>query len=168
MGRVRGVHNLTSSSTRYETPTGLGAAWLTGLAGAWLTEVAARNRTEGVWPMGFKLVIDNEFSNVAVAYPESEIFTRATNAALTAAGYERVTRLPFDYPSSSISSAVKTSATIERSSRNSRRTERREELLRRLSPERRATYERIKRLREDIGPLNFDVVEELRELREND
>jgi len=47
------------------------------------------------------------------------------------------------------------------------RAERRSELLRRLSPERRATYERIRSLREEIGPLDFDVVEELRELREN-
>lgn len=48
-----------------------------------------------------------------------------------------------------------------------RKAKRREELLRRLTPERRATYERITRLRDDIGALDFDVVEELRNLRED-
>lgn len=40
------------------------------------------------------------------------------------------------------------------------------EWLESLSPERRATYERITRLRDDIGPLDFDVIEELRKMRE--
>ena len=41
----------------------------------------------------------------------------------------------------------------------------RDDRIRRLSPERRAAYERIKKLREQIGPVRFDVVEALRELR---
>jgi hypothetical protein len=39
------------------------------------------------------------------------------------------------------------------------------ERLSRMSPEQRATYERIVKLREAIGPIDFDVVEALRELR---
>ncbi len=43
----------------------------------------------------------------------------------------------------------------------------REALLTKISPERRATYERIRRLREEIGPGDFDVGEAIREFREN-
>lgn len=45
------------------------------------------------------------------------------------------------------------------------RASRRDEMLKRLSPERRATFDRIRRLREEIGPVSFNIVRELRELR---
>ena len=44
----------------------------------------------------------------------------------------------------------------------------RDERLHRLSPERRVMYEEILKLREEIGPIDFDVVEALRELRGNE
>lgn len=40
-----------------------------------------------------------------------------------------------------------------------------DECLRRMPPEARATYDRIRSLREEIGPLDFDIVKALRELR---
>lgn len=46
--------------------------------------------------------------------------------------------------------------------------ERHEERLRKLSPERRALYDRIRKLREEIGPIEFDVAKALREIRSND
>lgn len=49
-----------------------------------------------------------------------------------------------------------------------RRTPRRDERLGRMPAEARAVYERIQRLREEIGPVDFDVVEQLRELRNGD
>ena len=45
------------------------------------------------------------------------------------------------------------------------RPERKDELLRRMSPEARALDESIEKLRKEIGPIDFDVVEELRKLR---
>lgn len=44
----------------------------------------------------------------------------------------------------------------------------REERLNRLSPERRALYERVINLRDAIGPIDFDVVEAVRGLRQRD
>lgn len=43
----------------------------------------------------------------------------------------------------------------------------RDERLRRMSPDARATYDRIRKLREEIGPLDFDIVKALRELRDD-
>src|SRR3989304_4941076 len=40
------------------------------------------------------------------------------------------------------------------------RASRRDEALRRLAPDRRATFERIRRLREQIGSVPFDIVHE--------
>ncbi len=48
-----------------------------------------------------------------------------------------------------------------------RRWLRREERLRRMSPERRALYEEIGKLRDEIGRVDIDIVEAIRELREN-
>ena len=48
------------------------------------------------------------------------------------------------------------------------RRQHRDERLRRMSPEARATYERIRTLREEIGPLDFDIVKALRELRNDE
>ena len=42
-----------------------------------------------------------------------------------------------------------------------------EECLRSMSPERKALYERIIKRRDAIGPLDFDIVETLREIRNN-
>lgn len=44
---------------------------------------------------------------------------------------------------------------------------RKAELLQRLSPEKRALFEEIVAIRKRIGPVNFDVVDLLRELRED-
>lgn len=44
----------------------------------------------------------------------------------------------------------------------------RDERLCRMSPEARATYDRIRALRGEIGPLAFDIVRALRELRDDD
>lgn len=41
----------------------------------------------------------------------------------------------------------------------------RDERLRRMSPEARATYDRIRTLRTEIGPLDFDIVRAIREIR---
>jgi hypothetical protein len=43
----------------------------------------------------------------------------------------------------------------------------RDELMQLLTPERKPLYERIRGLREAIGELPIDVIESLRELREN-
>lgn len=43
----------------------------------------------------------------------------------------------------------------------------RDERIRRMSPENRAMYQRIRELREDIGSIRFDVVGAIREVREN-
>jgi hypothetical protein len=47
------------------------------------------------------------------------------------------------------------------------RTHSKDELLRSMGPERRALFHRILALRERIGPVRFDVVEALREMRED-
>jgi hypothetical protein len=43
----------------------------------------------------------------------------------------------------------------------------RSEQLRRMTPERRATYERIVKLRGEIGPIDFDISEAIQDLRQN-
>lgn len=45
--------------------------------------------------------------------------------------------------------------------------EHREELLREMTPENRALYERIRKRREEIGLIGFDIVEAIREIRED-
>ena len=47
------------------------------------------------------------------------------------------------------------------------RRQRREALLARMTPERRATYERIRELQEKIGPVDFNIVKALGELRDD-
>ena len=49
-----------------------------------------------------------------------------------------------------------------------RRRQGRDERLRRMSPEARATYDRIRTLREEIGPLDFDIIKALRVIRDDD
>ena len=48
------------------------------------------------------------------------------------------------------------------------RRQHRDERLRRMSPEARATYDRIRTLREEIGPLDFDIIKALRVIRDGD
>lgn len=159
MSEVSDTRTLTSSPTSFEPPAGLGSAWL--------VDIIVRNRSKGSPPAepSFNLVVG---SSSFFGPVKGGILDATGDAALLAAGYKGITRLPFGYPFSPPSSAARSSTTLtERSLRRLLRAERREELLRRLSPERRATYERIRKLREEIGTLDFDVVEELRELREN-
>ena len=47
------------------------------------------------------------------------------------------------------------------------RMQRKDELLRSMSPEKRDLFHKIVGLREKIGPVKFDVVEALREMRED-
>ena len=42
-----------------------------------------------------------------------------------------------------------------------------EELLSLMSPQRRALYEQIQELRAEMGPIDFDAAEAIREFREN-
>lgn len=58
----------------------------------------------------------------------------------------------------------------ERSSRiaDDEAIDRIEELLRRMTPEKRTLFESIRARREEIGPVGFDIVEALREMREGD
>ncbi len=63
--------------------------------------------------------------------------------------------------------ATTVSATTVSTLRGLLRRRMRDERLKRLSPERRAVYDRIRKLREEIGPVEFGIVETLRELRAN-
>jgi len=59
-----------------------------------------------------------------------------------------------------------TSTTIS-SLRRTLHTQARERLVQELPAERRAMYEAIRRLRDEIGPVDFNVADLIRELREN-
>ncbi len=63
--------------------------------------------------------------------------------------------------------ATTSTATTVSSIRDLLGMRRRDERVRRLSPDRRALYEEIVELRSAIGPVALDVVEAIRELREN-
>lgn len=60
-----------------------------------------------------------------------------------------------------------TTATTVSSLRHLLRGRKRDERLRRLSPERRGLYDRIRRRREEMEPISFDVVKMLRRIREH-
>ncbi|HAG84566.1 MAG TPA: hypothetical protein DCL61_26295 [Cyanobacteria bacterium UBA12227] len=47
------------------------------------------------------------------------------------------------------------------------RTEQRRKRLDKLSPNRRELYERIKKLRDEVGSVDFNIVDTLREMRES-
>ncbi|AFZ17066.1 hypothetical protein [Allocoleopsis franciscana] len=47
------------------------------------------------------------------------------------------------------------------------RTQQRRKRLDKLSPERRELYERIKKLRDEVGSVDFNIVDTLREMRES-
>lgn len=60
-----------------------------------------------------------------------------------------------------------TSTTIGSAAKLVRRHHR-DERLRRMTPEARATYDRIRTLRGEIGPIDFDIVSALRDLRDDE
>ena len=159
MTKVAGTKTITSSPTSFEVPAGLGTS-------AWLANIIVHNRPEHR-PLGnFDLGLATG-PGLTVEQVPRRSFAEFKDVASLAAGFKAIW-LPIIYTPSPMDSGAETSAPItEHSLRRLLRAERRNELLQRLSPERRATYERIRRLREEIGPLGFDIIEELRELREN-
>lgn len=165
MAEMLEAESLTKSTTQFE-PLSFGSGWLANL----FVEEGLRLRSsdEGWRPVEPDLVFTAGPSKYIVIEVRSGAATVREDAAKLASGFKDVGWLPFyrRFPYLSVAAESSTSA-AERSSAQLRRIRRRNELLRRLTPERRATYERIKKLREEIGPLDFDVVEELRDLREN-
>jgi hypothetical protein len=65
-----------------------------------------------------------------------------------------------------LSTSASTSPAKPREAESKHETKR-DELVRRMSPEKRALFEKISALRKRIGPVKFDVVEALREIRED-
>ncbi len=63
--------------------------------------------------------------------------------------------------------ATTASSTTISSLRGLLRLRSREELVRKMTPKNRELYERITALREQTGPINFDGVKAIREIREN-
>lgn len=165
MAEMLEIESLTKSTTQFE-PLSFGSGWLANL----FVEERLRFRSgdEDYRPVEPDLVFTSDSSKYIVIEVKSGGTTARQDAAKLVSGFNDVGWLPFykELPHLSAAAEGTTSAT-ERSSAQLRKMRRRNELLRRLTPERRATYERIRKLREEIGPLNFDVVEELRDLREN-
>lgn len=165
MSLAGGAESLTESSTRFE-PIDLGSGWLANiiaLEGLWI-----RGGRKGWPPAEADLVLMTGSSKYTVLEIKRSGVPTSEDVASLASSLEKVDRLSFYSRLRPRSSAGASSNTAtERSGHQLQRARRRNELLQRLTPERRATYERIKKLREEIGPLSFDVVEELRELREN-
>ena len=64
--------------------------------------------------------------------------------------------------------ATKVTSTTVSSVRRLLRALHREDRVSRMPAERREIYERIRGLREEIGPVDFDVVEALREIRKSE
>ncbi len=158
------VESFTRSPTASE-PVNFSAEWLANIA-VHERPVVGRRRADrqGTEPdlvlvIGASTVIVETKSGASIPFED---------VASLASNFKKAYWPPFYYQHHFPSLAAESStAPTERSLRQLFRAERRDKLLRRLSPERRATYERIRKLREEIGPIDFDVVEELRELREN-
>jgi hypothetical protein len=164
MTEVLEAESLTKSTTQFE-PLSLSSGWLANL----FVQESLRRRSsdEGWWAVEPDLVFPAGPSKYRIIEVKSDATVRE-DAAKFASGFKDVGWFPFYRWSPRLSAAAESSTSAtERSSAQLRRIRRRDELLRRLTPERRATYERIKKLREEIGPLDFDVVKELRDLREN-
>ena len=70
-------------------------------------------------------------------------------------------------PLHTLTQATSPTSTTVSSIRSLLRARHRDDRLARMTPERRATYERIKKLRDSIGPIDFDLLEALREIREH-
>lgn len=93
----------------------------------------------------------------------------AENEAESAAAWQKIDWLAINPKPAVVSTRATTSTSTTVSFlRSLLRMQLRNDRLRKMSPERRAIYERIRKLRDEIGPIDFDVVEALRELREND
>ncbi len=165
MALAGGAESLTESSTRFE-PVDLGSGWLANilaLEGTWI-----QSGRKG-WPLAeADLVFMAGPSKYTVLEIKRSGVPTPGDVASFASSLEKVDQLSFYSrlrPRSTAGASLNTAT--ERSGPQLQRARRRNELLQRLTPERRATYDRIKKLREEIGSLGFDVVEELRELREN-
>jgi hypothetical protein len=158
------AESLTKSTTQF-APLSFSSEWLANII---VQEGARLRNSDEDWR---RVKPDLVFTAGPSKYIVLEISSGATvreDVAAIASGFKDVHWLPFYSMLPHLSAAAETSTTAtDRSSDRVRRLRRRDELLRRLTPERKATYQRIKKLREEIGPLDFEVVEELRELREN-
>jgi hypothetical protein len=166
MAGVLDAESLTQSPTQFEPPR-LSSGWL---ANVIIQEgLRIRGREEGRQPVEPDFLFMVGPSKYIVMEVKSGGVTVIEDVASLASTFEEFEwpRFYRQFPRLG-STAESSTTTTERSRHQLQRVRRRNELLRRLTPERRATYERIKKLREKIGPLDFDVVEELRELREND
>lgn len=92
----------------------------------------------------------------------------AENRAESAVVWQEMDRLALNREPVVVSSSIGTpTGMTNRSLRSLLRMQLRDDRLRRMSPERRAIYERIRKLRDEIGPIDFDAVEALCEPREN-
>ncbi len=159
------VESLTRSPTASE-PVNFSAEWLANIAFHWRPVIGRRRANRQTAEPDVVFVIGPS-KHVVVQLNSGEAVTLADVASL-ASSFKKTDWSSLHDRLRFFNLATESStATTERSLRQLFRAERRDELLRRLSPERRTTYERIRRLREEIGPIDFDVAEELRELREN-
>jgi hypothetical protein len=152
----------TVSPTQFE-PVELGPEWLANTIG-----FEVRGRRESGQPADFDLMLMLAPSKyVGIQVKSGNVITLDDVTSL-ASNFKGTSGLPTYHQLNFFNSATESpTATTQRPWGRLDRQAKRSELMRRLTPERRATYERIRKLREDIGPLDFDVVEELRELREN-
>ena len=165
MTAVRDTESLTKSPTEFD-PVGITSGWLANIIA--LEEPQIRSNREGWQLVEPNLVFMVGSSRRMVIEVQSDEVPAPIDVASLASSLEKVDLLPvYSRFHFFCSAAESPTTTTDRSWRRLQRVRRREELLQRLTPERRATYDRIRKLREDIGPLNFDVVEELRVLREN-
>jgi hypothetical protein len=165
MAEMIEAESLTESTTQFE-PLFFSSGWLANL----FVQKGLRFRSsdEGWRTVEPDLVFTAGPSKYTVIEVRSGGSTVREDATNIATGFKDVGWLPFYRRLLYLSAAAESSTSAtEPSSAQIGRLRRRNELLRRLTPQRRATYDRIKKLREGIGPLELDVVKELRELREN-
>lgn len=164
MAEMLDAESLTRSSTQFE-PLPFSAGWLANFV--YHEELRIRNSDKGWHSVKPDIAFVGPYKNMVIELKSGDVIVRDSATSL-ASSFKDVGWLPSYRQFPHLSSAAESpTATTERSWPQLRRRRRRHELLRQLTPERRATYERIKKLREDVGPLDFDVVEELRDLREN-
>ena len=91
----------------------------------------------------------------------------AENEAESAAAWQKIDWVAINPKPAVVSTRATTpTSTTVSFLRSPLRMQLRNDRLRKMSPERRAIYERIRKLRDEIGPIDFDVVEALQELRE--
>jgi hypothetical protein len=166
MAAVIDAQSFTESPTKF-APGDFSSRWLANII-AWEVHRTRSKPTDlqrGQPDVGLAVGAPSKY--VSVQVKGDEIAAR-NELALLASAFKEVKGLHFYQGHTLLTPAAESATkTTERSWRQLRRARQRDALLHRLTPERRATYERIRKLREEIGPLNFDVVEELRELRGN-